>query len=251
MKKLTFSLLATLLTFSSFSQKVVVQKSQYYQSFAEPDGLSFISPKLDLTPHPEVGTLYATIPGQTDKALLKLYEKIWTEANKAGANAYRVNKALSDSLGNFEVLLTLYFLDDEALKKSAALFPTNMIYLFGDLNPKPKKTSTLRWNDTLVELGGMHYLSAWNKIGGETKMYVGNVFGSSITIIGESNTPPVYLAVKALDVNVQPIMLTHSGPGIGLSFKGGRAYPLDPGFGEFLLLFLERKKVEGNVVTGR
>jgi hypothetical protein len=194
-----------------------------------------INNNLNLTNHEKIAVLRGYSVNSGRNTLGSLFDSFWEKSNSLGANSFIVDRAERDG-DVISVQISVYYLDDATLESNLSLYPTNMVYVFGDLDIRSGSSRRIRLNSERVELAPLEFIAHQNYIGERTRVSIGGFTGARVDIQGREARLPVYLSFGGFGVGVGGNV--HQ-PGIQLST--GRIYPVEMNFGEFLLSVLTEK----------
>jgi hypothetical protein len=201
---------------------------------SEPKAFDFIHRDYELSNENLIATLQGIVTDSEKADLSDLFNAFWDKANELGANSFRWKRGLR--IGDtIEVEISIYNLNDVEFGKMAALYPSNMVYILGDISKK-QKTRKIKFNGDKIRLGPMEYIAYQNQVGEEAILKIGGLLGAKVCIGGKENRPPSFYSLSSFGV----------GPNrqgqVGLSLNTGRIYPTPLNFGYFLLPLLSERR---------
>jgi hypothetical protein len=215
----------TVLEFNEESQLNPGKKVERFES---------IDPKLNLTKHERIAVLSGYSVNSGRNTLRGLFSAFWEKSNSLGANAFIVDKV--ERVGNvISVQISVYYLDDTTLEYNLSLYPTNMVYVFGDLDVQ-NRNRRIRLNGERIEIAPLEFIAHQNHTGERARVSIGGFTGARVDIQGAEGRLPMYLSLSGFGVGVggnvhQP----------GIQFNTGRIYPVEMNLGQFLLSVLTKK----------
>ncbi len=227
-------ILFTLLTVISYGQKVeIINKNDNPTKAINPDAFDYIDSNYEL----QEDTLYCYfkwICYKFSKSILSnLFNSLLQKANELGANSFRIEN-INKSNDTVLIEISVYNLTDVQFEEMVKLYPTNMVYVIGDIDKRqtPKK---IKFNNEKLELAPMEFIAYQNQIGNEAILSIGGFLGAKVWIKGQVDRLPKHLSLSGFGV----------GPGrydeISISINTGRIYPVDLNFGQFLVNILSER----------
>lgn len=228
-------ILFTFLSVISYAQEVrIIDKNDNPNKAINSDAFDYIDNGYELQEDKYIATLNGFVVNSGKSILSNLFNSFWQKANELGANSFRIEnvKNASDTI---YIEISVYNLTDVQFEEMVKLYPTNMVYVIGDIDKRqtPKK---IKFNNVKLELAPMEYIAYQNEIGQEAILSIGGFLGAKVWIKGQENRRPKHLSFSGFGV----------GPGrydeISISFNTGRIYPVDLNFGQFLINVLTVKK---------
>jgi len=197
-----------------FAQAVVfveindtVQKPKY-QEFV------FLNDNTDISGAVRVATLKA-IGSQDDPVLL--YNLIKDQAQKVGANSFRLAKIDKFPDQTAELMLETFYANDSILGVNFNNIEKNNAYLFGDLNFLETRTQSCKVNGEKYDLKAGHYLKFAVMPGENLKIAKGGITGTSLTVQGESGKPSKFYCLKGFQITGASGSANH----VGVNFSSG------------------------------
>ncbi len=228
-------ILFSLFSVISYAQEVkIIDKNDNSNKAINPDAFDFIDKQYELQDDMYIATLNGFVINSGKSILSSLFNTFWQKANELGANSFRIENVKK---GNDTIVIeiSIYNLTNIQFKEMVKLYPTNMVYVLGDIDKKqtPKK---IKFNNEKLELAPMEFIAYQNEIGKDAILSIGGFLGAKVWINGQENRLPKHLSLSAFGV----------GPGrydeISVSINTGRIYPVDLNFGQFLINVLTEKK---------
>lgn len=197
----------------------------------------YLIANFDTTNSVKVATL-SVLETNSKNNLVSIFNSFWEASNKLGANSFCIEKSfLSSSNDTIEIIISAFYTTEEFLDKNIALYPHNMVYLFGDLNKNRVNGKKIKFNGEKITLFPLEYIAYQNKIGEEAIVSIGGFLGAKMWIKGRKDRIPSYLSFSSFGV----------GPGsfgtVSISVNTGRIYPVETNFGQFLINVLHKKKI--------
>ena len=211
----------------------VYDKNESAKTAIKPDAFDYIDHQYDVQKEDYIASLSGYIVTYEEETLINLFNSLWKKANDLGANSYRIEKVRNEN-DTIEVKLSVYNLSDRHIEDVLALYPHNMVYVFGDIH-NDQRARKIRFNDEKLVLHPMEFIAYQNKVGQEATLNVGGILGAKIWIQGKENRLPVYLSLSGYEVRPDVSI------GLGVSINTGRIYPVDMNFGQFLINVLKEK----------
>ncbi len=228
-------ILFSLFSMISYAQEVkIIDKSDNSSKAINPDEFYYIDNQYELQDEIYVATISGYVTNSGKSILSNLFNTLWQKANELGANSFRIEN-VKKGVDTIAIEISVYNLTDIQFDEVVRLYPTNMVYVIGDID-KSQTPKKIKFNNEKLELAPMEFIAYQNEIGKEAILSIGGFLGAKVWIKGRDNRLPEYLSLSGFVV----------GPGrhgeIGLSFNTGRIYPVDLNFGLFLINVLTEKK---------
>jgi hypothetical protein len=221
----------------AFSQRVEIL--EYHELAEKPPFTVFI--QLDTAAAEaqlkHVATVKAT--GSLKKPT-QLFHFIKAEAQKMGANAYKIDsfKRLDEGV-NGALVLSLFRAGDSILEANPQGSNTNAIYVFGDENMLSDKTQGYKMNGKKFEVKAGHFNVHELKPGEEIKINKGGFTGMTYWFTGQENKPAVYLTFGGLGVTAAAYNPGNQAIGVGLTT--GRINHIDEDMAAVLLALFKQQ----------
>lgn len=222
----------TLITYGQTIE--MVDKNEHPNKAINPDAFDYIDNGYKLNDDDYIATFNGFVINSGKSILSNLFNSFWRKANELGANAFRVDSVKNES-DTVWINISVYNLTDVLFDEMVKLYPTNMVYVIGDIDKRqtPKK---IKFNNEKLELAPMEFIAYQNEVGKEAILSFGGFLGAKVWIKGQDNRLPKHLSLSGFGV----------GPGrydeISISFNTGRIYPVELNFGQFLINILSEKK---------
>ncbi|MCB0496695.1 MAG: hypothetical protein KDC79_11220 [Cyclobacteriaceae bacterium] len=236
MKKLLPSVFLFISCFSFGQTTEVLEESNNSIGLSETKEFHCVPQEVHLSDAYKRAVLKGTVTNNKKQTIVDIFNDFWKKSNEMGANAFHIDSVQYHSIVSIKFTITVYSLSETQIDSIYMLYPTNKIYILGDLNPEALKFKpiTIKVNNIKTELPPTKYLSYQNKIDGETIISKGGLMGTKVWIRWKEDRLPLYLSVNGFGV----------GPGssvgvMGISFNTGRINSVDMNFGEFLIETLE------------
>lgn len=235
MRKLAFLLLTISTLTAAFGQNVTIV-TQFPQAGKHTvKSFDLIDSSFNLSGQEKIATLKGFSLNAGKQTLVALFNSFWDYANKLGGNSFTIDSTFNTN-DTTSVILTIYHLSDEDLKRNFGLYPKNMVYVIGDID-KRQSAKNIKFNEQKVLLNPMEYISYQNQAGEEAIVSIGGFLGAKVWIEGKEGRLPKHLSVNGFGV----------GPGgsynsVGISFNTGRIYPVELNIGQFLVKILKEQK---------
>lgn len=163
----------------------------------------------------------------------QLFLKIKTEAQKLGANAFRFNDFKKNEDNSAELILDVYFSNDEILETNFKNIPKNKIYVFGDDNLLSTKSQNYKVDGIKYEIGAGQYKEFSVKVGEEVKINKGGFTGMTIWIKGIEEKSSSFINFSG--ANVTGAAYNPYNRGVGISINTGFINKMEPNIALFLL----------------
>jgi len=228
-------ILFTFLTVISYGQDVsIIHENENPNKAENPNGFDYIESNYKIEDDRYIATLKGVVTNSGQSILSNLFNSFWKTANEIGGNSFRFEK-IKKSYGFVLIEISVYNLTDFHYKEMVKLYPTNMVYVIGDLDisKTPKK---IKFNNEKKELAPMEFIEYQNQIGGKASVGIGGFLGTKISIKGKKGDLPIHLSLGGF--NVGPNRFGE----VGLSFSTGKIHPVDLNFGQFLISILSEGK---------
>ncbi|SRR6056297_982775 len=224
-----------LFSFAAFGQHVsVVDINEGGVPASETEVFDYIHSDYELSNENLIATLQGFVTDSEKADLSDLFNVFWDKANELGANSFRWKKGgrIGDTIA---VEISIFNLNDMEFDEMASLYPSNMVFILGDISKK-QKTRKIKFNGDKIRLGPMEYIAYQNQVGEEAILKIGGLLGAKVWISGRENRPPSFYSLSSFGV----------GPNrqgqVGLSFNTGRIYPAPLNFGYFLIHILSEHR---------
>lgn len=232
------------LSLSCFSQHVEVLERMQTANLSVQEDFEylFIEDKDELIP-------VAIIQASGKNNIAELFASIQQEANKLGANCFKVVQYLNDDATSKQSSLTLktFFAQQSILLKNDEYNESNVIYIFGKDKKGDGKTS-FKLNNTKYSVENRTYFRYENEAFQEVEISKGGLFGTSLSIFGNTNQPAVFLTLSGLGVAPTAVFeryvgagLAYGGGGLGLSFRTGNIEYMKPNLALLLIELWEKE----------
>ncbi len=228
-------ILFSLFSMISYAQEVkITDKNNNPSKAINPDAFDYIDKQYELQEDMYIATLNGFVINSGKSILSNLFNSFWQKANELGANSFRIEDVKNDN-DTIEIEISVYNLTDIKFDAMVKLYPTNMVYVIGDIDKRqtPKK---IKFNNEKLELAPMEFIAYQNEIDKDAILSIGGFLGAKVWIKGQENRLPKHLSLSGFGV----------GPGrydeISISFNTGRIYPVDLNFGQFLIDALTERR---------
>lgn len=205
----------------------------------------YIDPQMDLSAQTKIADCKLTIDKKGKYPLDKTFFDLWKEANKKSANSFSIESIAFEN-NQYLVDVSLYHLSDSDIDTNLSLYDDNLIIIFGDLNTNnDNKKKSCKVNKEKIEILPYTYAAFQNEIGEKTKISVGGLMGSSITIKGEDGKIGSFFSLGGFSA-APAVGIGYgyggAGGGVGISISTGNIYPMEPSFGLFVMTILDTVK---------
>ena len=222
-------------SFIALGQNIeVVERNENFVKGAVSEAFDYIENGYELKEEFYVASLKGMVTNSKKSILSNLFNSFWVRANELGANSFRIKQVENTSDG-ISVEISLHYLSDEAFEEMIGLYPTNMVYVFGEID-KRKKTKKIKLNGEKIKLAPMEFISYQNKVGQVATIGIGGLLGARVQVKGRENRLPENFSLSGMGVGAG----VYGGP--GLSINTGRIYPIELNFGQFLIHVLTEKQ---------
>lgn len=202
----------------------------------------YIDAQMDLSDIDKIADYQIQIDKSGKDNLGSVFGKLWKEASKLGANAYALN-TISFQNGQYQVLLSLYYLNEEQMQENFSYYDQNIVVVFGDLNTtNEEKFKSCKVNGQKVEIAPYTYSLFKNEIGSKIKISVGGLLGSSVSIKGADSKLGSCYSLGGLSLMPSGGAVVGSGGsgmGVGINISTGNIYPMGLNFGLFVMTILD------------
>lgn len=228
------------LSIISYAQEVRVTDITFHPNKAiNPNSFDYIDKQYKLQEYMYIATLNGVITNSGKSILSNLFNTFWQKANELGANSFRIEDVKNDN-DTITIEISVYNLTDVQLDKMIKLYPTNMVYVIGDID-KSQTPKKIKFNNENIELAPMEFIAYQNEIGKDAILSIGGFLGAKVYIKGQDNRLPKHFSLSGFGVGPDRV-----NPGryneIAISFNTGRIYPVDLNFGQFLIDVLTEKR---------
>ena len=175
-------LLTTITTLNGYSQLVLVTKNAGIKNLLISKTFAFIEPTTDTSQTKFVATILAK-DDYRNTSIESLYFEILKQANKLGANCFRLKSFSRDTLKfslNHLTVLTLdcYYASDTTLVKNTNNFKKNVVYIFGN-EKKTDKAMSFNINGEKKEIKSGTYYKIALEEGNELNVSKGGAIGGA------------------------------------------------------------------------
>lgn len=234
-----------LISFSTFGQVIqIIEKNPEYEKVSNLEEFHLIDSKLDLSNSIKVAKLTGITTNNSQNTVVHLFQSFKWNANYLGANAYVINESkISETKDSLWVSVTFYYLNENEISLNTSLYPTNMVYVIGDVEVRKTSGKKIKFNKKPIELLPLEYVSYQNKVGEEAIVSIGGFLGSKVWIKGTKNRLPKHLSLQGFKIglgtgsNYNP----NNYGQIAVNFTTGQIYPVDLELGLFLTKILIEK----------
>lgn len=233
MKNSIFTIALLIVSNLAIAQTVEVISKSDYQPEKQSDDFNFIEPTTDTTEIKFVATIKASAKDKkTD--ISELYHKIEAQANKLGANAFKLlSYTETDSSNNSVLILNTYYGTDTALSSNFRNHEKNVIYIFG-AGEKTERIYSFKIDNTKAQIKGGTFYKQAIKEGQIIKVSKGGITGAAVWIKGEENKRANFLTLSGFGLGGGPVP-----PGVmGASFNTGRINFVNGNLGHLLVTLL-------------
>lgn len=172
----------------SFGQTVeVIEDTNSIVRLSKPEDFHCIPESIPLIESSKRGVLKAVVTKYKKQSIVDVFNGFWSKSNEMGANAFHIDSIDYKTITSIKYTITIYSLSEAQVDSIYALYPTNKVYILGDLNPEALKFKpmTIKVNNIKTELPPTKFLSYQNKVGGETIISKGGIAGSKVWIKGK------------------------------------------------------------------
>ncbi|MBS7786588.1 hypothetical protein KIH23_04710 [Flavobacterium sp. CYK-55] len=223
-----------LIVFCFFIQNATAQKVVFISlgdTLQKPEYQQFIylTDSTDTSNIIEVGKVKCT--GKIDNVIV-LFNAIRTRALQCGANAFKFESFKKTEPETAELVLSLYYNEDDLFDKNAELLPKNKIYIFGHQNLLSNKSQTFKLNDDKYEVKAGTYLVFDRKPEG-IKISKGGLTGETMYINPSEEGFCKFLSFSSIDIN--GAQSYPSNGGVAVNFNTGRINHIEPNLALALL----------------
>ena len=224
----------------NFSQTVdIVKKSEknFKRRFKNFD---YIDSTSNINNFEFVATFKAT--GKNSTATIgRLYSYIREKAKIWGANCFKFNSfTWIDSSNQAVLVLDTYFAKDSILKNNTTNHMKNIIFIYGDCEPKIAKSYSFEVNKKIINLSSGTLYKIKLVPNEEIEINKGGKMGMTIWPKWQPDKPTIFLTPVDLSANN---FINSSRPGystITLSYKTGEFVLMDDNFGWLLVHILKQ-----------
>lgn len=202
-----------------YSQKVVflekndtIEKPKY-QNFI------FISDSTDISESKYVAKIKSI---GSLKNVINLYLIIKHEAQKIGANSFKIESFNKIDSENGELILSAYYNEDEGdfFYNNFLKLPKNKIYIFGNPNLLENNSQSYKIRNDKFEIANGKFKDFDIKIGEEVKVNKGGFTGMTLFITGKEKGFCTFLSFSGIGIN--GASYNPYGGGVGINFTTGK-----------------------------
>lgn len=215
--KLLLLLLATIKTLTGYTQHVEIINKSGIKNLAESKTFDFIQPATDTNFFQFVATIKAKDKDRTS-VVESLYNDIRKQANKLGANCYKVNSfTRSGSTGETVLILDCYFAWEATMITNSANQEKNTVFIFGKEKEDGNRAISIKVKDSIIVIKPGTYLKYVLKEGESLRINKGGITGDTRWIKWKKDNPPSFYTLTGfglMDVQAYPVY--------GISFNSGR-----------------------------
>jgi len=234
MKKLILTTGLALIWLLSFSQTETLKKSN--KEFSAPgNDFAFIEPNTDTTQLEFVATVRSI--AKKGSGISKAYFASLEQANKYGANCFKLNSYNKNDSG--EVILTLdtYFGNDSILSTNFNNHEATAVFIFGDENANGNETYSFKVNGDKKTIKSGTYYKQIIKPGEEIKINKGGITGMTVWFKYKEGRKATFLTLTGLGLGgPMPADI------IGVAFNTGRLNPVEGDLGCLLKNLLKQSE---------
>lgn len=211
--------------------EVVSRGDVQLKAIAKDKASMFIHPKTDTTQFQYVAT-YTSKVTDTFFGMVDLFFSIKERARKDGANCFKINSIVYDSLKRPALTMDTYFGPGAAVAANSANYEKNAVYIFGS-GRSNNDSFSLKINNETQTFHLATYLKYVLKEGEELKIGKGGFTGARARLRYEQNKAPLYLMVfGGARLGGGPLPAPAS---VGLSLNTGQIKEMTDDYGQFLV----------------
>ena len=218
----------------SYAQSIAVtDTSELWEIYKDQPArsLEYLPKKFLLPEDSYLGTVEITIKSITSTRFSDLFQSFVDQSVKLGANSFRIENIFRFRDKEKQIVeISIHRVTDEQLSKALSLYPKNLVYIIGDLEPN-SRAKKLRLNDEKRYLPPYRYIVIQNQVGQQTKINVGGLTGATIWIKAKEGRLPVFNSLS----NFGAGLVLSPGGGTGMTFNTGRIYGVSQNFGQFII----------------
>lgn len=237
MVKRTLTLFA-LITFIQlvFAQKAVVLRKSEKQFEPQTQYFVWIDPSTDTNNFAFVASIKCTHKG-INAPVSELYEEIADKANSLGANAYRLNKFVYDTVALLTSLsLDTYVGNDSILKANYEAHQTNVVYIIGGDVLSDSSSTRFKLDGQKLSLKGGTFKRLVLSPEHSIRFSKGGLFGVSGSFTWRENKVAQFYSFSGFGVSGAGY---NPAGGIGVAFSTGKIHPVDYNLGWLLIQVLK------------
>lgn len=211
-----------------FLEKNDTLQKPKYQEFI------YLNDATNISESVRVGTLKSI--GSLDNPVL-LYNLIKTEAQKVGANSFRLVKfdKYPDQTG--ELTLETFYTNDSILGINFKNIEKNKAYIFGDQNMMEGKTQSCKVNGKKYEVTSGHYLVFPVMPGENLEITKGGFGGTVMTVEGKMGKPSKFYSLTGFEITGGDASANH----VGVNFSTGDVNRVEQNLALLLLKMFEEQ----------
>ena len=221
----------------SFSQHIEFLRKN--DSIEDPKYRQFIylTEKTDLANARLIATVKAT--GEL-KNVVRLFDKIKSETQKYGANAFKFEsfRKLDNATG--ELILSTFFCEDALFEANVIHIPKNKIFVYGSQDLTENKTQSYKVQGEKYEIGNGQFKVFDVKIGEEIKVSKGGFTGMALWIKRRENEYSTFLSFSG--IGMTGIGIGPANVGVGVNITTGRITRIEPNLALALLKIYSEKQ---------
>ncbi|MBI9068289.1 MAG: hypothetical protein JEZ09_13430 [Salinivirgaceae bacterium] len=237
MKKIQLILILAFSSILLMGQEIEIR--ELYKNFTQESRyrpFKAIASGFDISALNKIAVLKGSLLNTGKNTLDKLYGSFWIHANEYGANSFYVDSVwhTSDSIC---AIISIYNLSSAEIEANQKLHPSNMVYIFGNIDKNNGKERSIRLNNKKTIIKPFEYIAYQNVVGYEAIVAYGGLTGSKVWIVGKENREPMFLSLQGLNVGPNANMSNS----VGITINTGKIHTVDQDFGLFLIKLLKRK----------
>jgi hypothetical protein len=222
--------------YAGFAQKAMVTRQSAKQFEPESKYFVWIDPQTDTTNFEFVASIQYTHNG-INAPISELYEAVADKANSMGANAYRLNEFVFDTVKLVTSLtLDTYYAIDSILKINYETHQTNEVYIIGGDVLSDSSSTRFKLGGQKISLKDGTFMRIRLSPGQVVSFNKGGFFGVSGSFRWKENKPAQFYSFSGFGVAGAGY---NPAGGIGVTFSTGKIIPVDYNLGWLLIQVLK------------
>ncbi|HNP33650.1 MAG TPA: hypothetical protein PKN96_10185 [Flavobacterium sp.] len=177
------------------------------------------------------------------KHTTNLYYFIRNEAQRLGANAYRFENFIkTDNDVNGELILSVYFCEDETWDANSEHMPKNKIFIFGNDDMTEHKVQGYKVQDEKYEIDSGQFKVFDIKENEEIRLTKGGFTGMTLWYKRKEDGFSSFVTFSGFGINGGGASVGPGYNGVGVSFSTGKINHVEPNLAMALLKIYQEQK---------
>ncbi len=224
---------------SSFCQSInLVNKFEEYEPYTKPNEFHYLNDKLDSLKSMKIAIIEGSFNNSRKSNLVSLFQRFKDFSNNYGANSFRVNMIdINEYNDSSYIQLTIYSTSQTYLNENRDLYPSNKVFIIGNLDYSSEDTKKITINKIPVYIRSFEYIEYQNTVGEKLRINRGGMLGMTIKITGKVKRSPAFYSIGG--VSVMPSSNVINPSVVGVSLSTGKFNIVDENLGFFLINILK------------